>query len=84
MSHSVKKPQPTKVDNGYDIPPMPGFVKGDSAETEYQRLRRECIEWIQIQVNADCGCIYSIAEARSVMEHCFTVSLKLLNRNPDA
>lgn len=55
------------------IPPMPGYQKHESAETEPQRLRRECIAWIEDNK-------FKVT-ASTIMSHCFGVALELLNRN---
>lgn len=63
------------------IPPMPGYSsdKGKRAETEPERLRRECLEWITTHALINEAC------ARNIMEHCFGVALKLLmNQQDDA
>jgi hypothetical protein len=63
------------------IPPMPGYQKHTSAETDDQRLRRECVEWIQAKLMITNGHA-SVEEAASIMDYCFGIALKLLNRNP--
>lgn len=60
------------------IPPMPGYQKHASAETEEQRLRRECIEWIQAKSMTTVSIRLTKDEAASIMNYCFGISLKLL------
>lgn len=45
------------------------------AETDAQRLRRECLAFVASHSMLSETC------ARNIMEHCFGVALQLLNKN---
>ena len=61
------------------FPALP-FEAGGTNETDEQKLRRECKLWLKDAVLFETEVNLSDRATCGIMEHCFGVALKLLNR----